>query len=146
MEKHILTEIFEKHIKGTPERALVTERKVFLCHFTRAVSQAVFSGTTSVYVTTRVLKHLYDKKPAEEFHFLLNHLHKILAYPDFVYENKTGKRGHFCLVKNIKKEAYMCSVETGEESTVVTAFRVRDKSYLKSYKLLWSWEDGAPPS
>lgn len=98
---------------------------------------------------------MYDKKPAEEFIFLVDNIHKIVKYPDDIYENKPGKRGAFCFVKKLKGEKYICCLEIVDtliddeitaEIHLVTAFRVRKDSYLDSYKLLWSWKGDKPSS
>lgn len=98
-----------------------------------------------VYVSTRMLKHLYDSRPAEEFVSIIENLHTIVKYPDEIYENKTGKRGDFCFVKELKGERYIASIEITERKDkkifVATAFRLRKENYLKNYKLLWSWRD-----
>ena len=104
-----------------------------------------------VYATSRFLKHLYDKKPAEEFDFLLDHLHQIMKYPTRIYRNKPGKRGDWCLAKSLGNEDYLCSLELNTdperpEIYVATAFRVRDAKYLDGYELLWSWRSDRPSS
>jgi len=152
MQKEILKDFFEKHIKGTPYKAIVIDYKIFLCKLTNAVCSGVGieDSNWKVYITSRALKHLFDKKPAEEFFFLIDNLRKIVKYPDKVYENKTSKRGEYCLIKRISNFDYLCSIEVMKsplaEIQIATAFRLRDNDYIKKYTLLWSWEDGAPPS
>lgn len=90
---------------------------------------------------------MYDSKPAEEFDFLINNLHTIAKYPDKIYKNKSGKRGSHCFTKKLKGAEYICSMENSENGMlIITAFRIRDKKYLKNYTLLWSWENDKPPS
>ena len=157
-KKEVLKNFLRKYIEGTPEKAIVADRKVFLCSLTKAVMNGISinTNTNGVYVTTRCLKHLFDKKPAEEFLFLIDHLHKVVKYPDRVYKNKSGKRGEYCFVKLIGNSEYFCSIEiiqragVGEKQTkreeiqIATAFRLRDRNYLKNYILLWSWGDDDP--
>lgn len=146
MRKEILQDFFEKYIKGTPEKAMVVDCKIFLCCLTNAVCLGIGVDKIigKVYITSRALKHLFDKKPAEEFFFLIDNLHKIVKYPDKIYKNKTSKRGGYCLVKKIVDSNYLCSIEIVEEIEIATAFRLRDNDYIKKYTLLWSWEDGTP--
>ena len=40
-------------------------------------------------------KYLYDKKPAEEFDFIIDNLHQIVIYPDNIYKNKRPQTGRF---------------------------------------------------
>ena len=155
MSRKIIRELHEKHIQGTKAKAIVVNKKVFLCHLTNAVTKGLALPTGKVYINTRVIKHLFDKKPAEEFDFLVENIHKIVKYPDLIYDNKQGKRGEYCFVKSIKSEKYFCCLELLEvltedevqkEIAVATAFRIRKESYLNGYELLWSWKDGEPSS
>lgn len=152
-----LKEFFKKHIENTQEKAAVADRKMFLCQLTKAVVKGINldDSAKSVYITSRCVKHLYDKKPAEEFLFIINHLHKAVKYPDKIYENMRGKRGDFCFVKRIGNEEYFCTIEileinisgadsAAKEIQVATAFRLRDEKYIKNYTLLWDWGNGNP--
>jgi hypothetical protein len=101
---------------------------------------------------TRSLKHLYDKKPAEEFDFMIDHLECIIRNPDCLYSNKGDKTGNFCLTKQINGHNYLVVIEIvgrnteNKEVQVVTAFRIRSEKYLLNYELLRSWRDGAHSS
>jgi len=163
-----LKEFFHRYIENTSEKAVVADKKLFLCLLTLAVSQGVnINCSRNVYITTRALKHLYDKKPAEEFLFIVNHLGEIVRYPDKIYQNPKEKRGNFGFAKRIDDSEYFCSIEiikippaffgkaiSGiseygaekeiEEIRVATAFRLRDEHYIKNYTLLWDWGNGAP--
>ena len=154
MGKEILKEAFENYIKGTEYKAVVADGKFFLCHLTNAVCSGVrvAKEINKVYMTSRCLKHLFDSKPAEEFFFIIDNLHKVVKYPDRIYDNRGGKRGEYCLVKRIGSSEYLCSIEItkrlpiDKEIQIATAFRLRDKKYIKNYTLLWSWRNDAPPS
>lgn len=150
MQRKVLVELYEKYIHATPPQIVVASKITFLCHLTWAVAKAIDTTVMRVYVSTRMLKHLYDSRPAEEFVFIVENLHTIVKYPDQIYENKTGKRGDFCFVKELKGERYIASIEItkqeDEKIFVATAFRLRKESYLNNYKLLWSWRDDHPSS
>lgn len=170
-----LEKLFKKHIKGTPKKAVVTDKdkKVLLCNLTNVVIEVIeMDGVAkSVYITSRCIKHLYDKKPAEEFDFIISNLHEIVKYPDKIYKNSPGKRGDFCFVKRIGNEIgneeYLCSIEISEvaictcgnievevdklgadslikEIQIATAMRIRKKKYIKNYTLLWDWGNDNP--
>ncbi|MEI7425640.1 MAG: hypothetical protein WCK16_01775 [Candidatus Moraniibacteriota bacterium] len=166
-----LSKFFENYIKGTPQKAIVANRKVLLCRLTEAVIEGIEikNSAKNVYITSRCVKHLFDKRPAEEFLFIIDHLHEIVKCPDRIYGNAEGKRGDFCLTKRISNEEYLCAVEILEISSVVrecnelagsnkasadltvreiqvsTAFRIRDEKYIiKNYTLLWDWGNGNP--
>ncbi|MFA6048222.1 MAG: hypothetical protein WCV59_04670 [Parcubacteria group bacterium] len=139
-------ELFEKHIKGTAKDAIVADVTIFLCHLTYAVSKNN-NFPPKVYLKTRALKHIYDKRPAEEFDRILIYLKKLVRYPDCVYKNKNPKRGDYVFTKTINGEQYLCSLELYDGCfNIATVFRLRKKNYIKSYDLLWSWRDGAPSS
>lgn len=152
MAQKVLNKFFEKYVKGTDYKANVINRRMFLCHLTNAVCRGigVNKKARKVYVTSRCIKHLFDKKPAEEFLFLIDNLHKVVKYPDKIYKNKPGKRGEHCLVKKMDNVNYLCSIEIissseyVQEIQVATVFRLRDNNYIKKYTLLWSWGDGVP--
>ncbi len=145
--KNRLYSLFKKHIERTEEKVIVVDVTIHLIDLTSKVKKAAGLMDAKVYITSRALKHLYDKKPAEEFQFLLEHLSEIVKLPNYIYENKNSKRGSICLVKNIKNKHYLCSIEVVlDKNYVVTAFRIRDGSYLKNYEILWSWKDGGPSS
>ena len=150
MRRKVLTELYEKYIYATPPKIVVVDKIVFLCRLTWAVAKAIEAAVLKVYVSTRMLKHLYDSRPAEEFVFIIENLHTVVKYPDQIYENKTGKRGDFCFVKELKGKRYIASIETtkqeDEKIFVATAFRLRKEGYLENYKLLWSWRDDHPSS
>lgn len=155
MKKFSLLKLHELYIHGTAEKAPIVFQATILCNTTNAVVKSVGLKSPKIHITTRMLKHLYDSKPAEEYEFILQNLVSIVRYPDQIYENKEGKRGQFCFVKNIKENNYICSLEVSAEVTeektegmnfVATAFRVRRKGYLRDYKLLWDRKGGEPSS
>lgn len=146
----VIPALHKNYVKGTLKDAIVQFVEVFVCHLTVAVVKGIGSSCNKVYINSRVLKHMYDKRPAVEYDFLVEHAVLIIKYPEQVYKNKGGKRGSFVFVKKIGNDKYMCSLETVEkESTtfceVVTFFKITD-SYLKTYELLWEWKGGTPSS
>jgi hypothetical protein len=149
MENKILFKLCQQYIRGTAKDAIVLSKRAFLCHLTHSVIRGCSFVDGSVYINTRMLKHMYDKKPAEEFDFMINNMHKVIKYPNDVYKNKDGKRGNFCFAKELDGIKYLCAIEiqkNGRELEVATAFRIRKENYLNDYKLLWSWRDDAPSS
>lgn len=158
MEDLSLVKLFKKYIRNTEEKAPVLERTIVVAKLTNAVKTAISFPTHKVYVTTRILKHLYDKKPAEEFDSILKYFPQLIRFPDNIYANKDSKRGSICFSKKIRGQLYWCSIEHTPErdpqetcdgmNYVVTAFRIREgkESYVDSYKLIWSWKGGIPSS
>lgn len=144
--------LYVQYVQGTERKAIVQTVTALLCHFTIAVLKGIDSNCTKVYINTRVIKHVYDKQPAQEFDFLVANIYKVAKFPDRIYKNKDGKRGSYCFIKKIKNETCFVSVQTIQENElmnhceVVTFFRINDENYLRSYELLWKWEGGNPPS
>lgn len=135
---------YEKHIKDTIEKEPVTNCEVLICYFSNPIFKI---SSLSINLNTRVLKHLYDKKPAEEFDFIINNLQKIVSCPDIIYKNKIPKRGDYVFTKKILANDYFCSLELIDDSLfIVTVFRIRKSGYLKNYEFLWSWRGDIPSS
>ena len=151
-----IVKLFKQHIEGTAEKSPVIDQTILVCHATKAVARACRLSSVKIYINTRIIKHLYDKKPAEEFNFLIKNIHTIVKYPDAIYKNKDSKRGHFAFTKNLKENNYLCSIEVVSNciinevmenaNFIATGFRLRDNKYLKKYELMWSWKGGEPSS
>jgi hypothetical protein len=147
MRKNAVREMFEKYVCGTPEKAIVFLAKERVGILYPHISNTVYLLENSIFLSTRALKHLYDKRPAEEFDVLIDNFRSIINSPDACYRNPSGKRGNFCLSKDISNVPHFVVIEavenTGREALeVVTAFRARHPRYLKDYELLWSRRDG----
>lgn len=135
---------------------MVPDLTLCFCELTRLVMKNGNFLAHKVYITTKVIKHWYDSKPAEEFEAIIKSVEAIVRFPEYIYENKAAKRGELCFVKTVKGIKYFCSIETTNENDpddgkqgmnyVVTAFRLRKEKYLKDYKLLWSWKGDIPSS
>lgn len=152
VENESIQSLHKKYIKGTAPKFIVVDKKFFLCNLTNVVKREVKFTSNKVYITTKMLKHIYDKKPAELYDFIVQNLYQIVKYPDHIYKNKSTKRGDFCFVKLLKNEKYLPSIEVcagdnknQEEIYVATVFRT-DEKYLEKYELLWSWRDDIPSS
>lgn len=142
----VVPHLYKQYIKGTEKGAIVQLVQVLLTNLTIAVSQGISYSNRKVYISTRVLKHLYDKRTAEEFEFLIHNVHLIVKYPDIIYKNKSSKSGNYCFVKELKNKKYLCSmqiIKKGDSTSweVVTFFRT-DSDYLKNFELLWEWKGG----
>lgn len=146
--KKILNNMHQQYIVGTPPKAVVKDKKILLCCLTNAVMRGSGYEKSPVYVTSRMLKHLYDKRPAEEYDILIKILHKVVKFPNIIFENQAGKRGNKVFLKIYKGQKYLCVLGKGVEgdNCIATAFRLRDENYTKKYKELWRWRDDVPSS
>jgi hypothetical protein len=146
-----LQTLHKKYIHNTLKKAIVLDETMFLCNLTRAVMLGCNIKSGKVYITTKVVKHLYDKRPAVQYNLILKHLHEVIKFPDNVYSNKSGKRGSLGFCKTIHESLLFASLEKvqdengKEEIYIATSFET-DLDYLKSYTLIWSWRGGIPSS
>lgn len=151
-----LYKLYKEHVRGTKEKEIIIDFCVHICSLTNIVAKSGNFAGKKIHIKGRSVKHLYDKKPAEEFHFVLKNLSKIVRYPDKIYENLGSKTGSLLFYKEIDNSTYLCSVEKTEEidpdntkdkmNYVVTCFRMRKSSYLNNYRLLWNWKGDNPSS
>ena len=76
---------------------------------------------------------MYDKRPAQEYDFLLDYMKDILRNPHCIYKNTDSKRGSKCFVKEIYNSKYLVVIEEdgSKGNSIVTAFSV-DDSYLEN--------------
>ena len=147
MANNKIQKLFKKRVQGTVAYAIIVNETVTAGMLPAAVAEVMAESNRKIYMTSRVIKHLYDKKPAEEFDFVLINIPGIIARPDYLYRNKGDKRGQFCLMKRIEDREYFISLEVinsvyGKETQIATAFRVRSKPYLEEHDLSWSRRDG----
>lgn len=136
-------------VKGTAYKAVVIDRMRLMCRLSQTVADALGMDRDGsiVNVSSRCVKHIFDKRPAEEFLFVLDHAYDILKSPDRIYADKGQKRESFAFVKNMAGYDYFCAIEkTAGPCEIATVFRLRDPKYLSNYALLWSRKDGVPSS
>lgn len=133
-------------IQGTVKNTFVVESTLFLCTVQAPLYRSLHNK--KILCTTKALKHLYDKRAAWEYTFLLNFLEIVLAKPDIVKANGLGRRGQYIFCKNVREILIAVSIEkTAEKETLylVTAFATEEK-YLHKFPILWSRRDGDPSS
>lgn len=140
-QRNVLKNIHEEFVKNTHPGAIVVNKSVFLCHANFKALHSLGLRETEIYISSTVLKHMYDKRPAQEYDRLLNDIPLIIKYPDLVYKNKASHHG-FAFVKALHGYSYMCPVkfiENGQNKLyVATAFSVKPW-YMKDFKLVWSF-------
>ena len=145
----VAVDLHEKFIKGTQKKMIVPSRRSLICLFTKEVTKAIGCKEEfgRVFITTRCLKHLYDKKPAVEYDSIIQSLDVVASRPDEIYRNLGEKRGSFVFRKKIRNIEFLASIEevTREEHCeyeIATCFWFRSQNYLNNYSTLWSWGDG----
>lgn len=152
MSKGYIELIFTKYIQRTPKGAIVRDMTIKLSSLTHEVRHSINFLTSSVHITTKVIKKNYDKRPAEENDFMLHHGWRILRNPDSIYLNKDGKRADYVFTKRLYRQTYMAAVEVSDHAEapmlyVVSMYRLpKPDNYLRSYELIWSRKGGRPSS
>lgn len=147
-----LQKFHTKYIKGTIRGAFVADGEMRICNLTLTVAEIITEGQVGeekiqVLINTRILKHLYDKKPAEEYDQILNNVRELIKRPEHIFKNRDTKRGDFVFVKSFAGEEWFCSLQhVAPQYYLITCFRLRKRSYLNNYDLIWSWKDGDPSS
>lgn len=139
-----IEKLFQAYVRGTAPHIAVVNAIVIVGALPSVVAEKIGIRNPKIYITTKIVKHLYDKRPAEEFDCIIANLPWIIQYPEEIYRDKAGKTGSHCLVRAIRGERYLCPLDAN--GYVVTTFRIRDEKYLKEYELLRSWRDGAHSS
>lgn len=148
MNENKLILAHEMYIKNQPDGAVVILEVISVALLSEIVQRALKLASPKVYIKTKNLKHMYEKRPESVYEFLLRNLDKIIHFPDRVYRNPAAKRGEFCFVKQFKNELFLAAIEfnahpeTGEEiNLIVTAFKIKHR-YVSKYELIWDWKDG----
>ena len=138
-----LENIHRKYVRYTEEKTLIQKKIFFLCNLYSSVRNNCTISNKSVSFSTVMLKHLYDRKPAEEYDKILRYIKESVRHPEEIYKNKENKTGGFCFVKSFLNQKYFTVLqESDAEQTnyIVTSFRIRKAEYLKGYEKIWERE------
>jgi hypothetical protein len=135
--------LHNKYVKRSLKKAFVYNDKTLLCKLRTNIAKDCKILSPQIIIKTRVLKHMYDKRPAQEYDFLLDYMKDILRNPHCIYKNTDSKRGSKCFVKEIYNSKYLVVIEEdgSKGNSIVTAFSV-DDSYLEKMEIVWHWEGG----
>ena len=140
----------KKYIRLTDKRVAIIIKQILLCTLDPEIVKKCALTAHNVHISTRVMKHVYDKRPAQEYDTALYHLRSAIKYPDYIFKNKQGKRGDVCFVARVKDRLLWCPVEESKDKNnhpileVVTFFLAQYK-YANNYTLLWGRGDGTAP-
>jgi hypothetical protein len=137
MSRRPIYKLFKKHVRHTHKNAPIE-----LAH--AEVEKISLVCLEKAFISTWTLKHIYDKRPAQEFDFLMRNVGLILRDPDQIYKNKHRKSGDFCFVKNFLHNQYVCIVQQNlGRAEIVTFFRANE-GYFDDYELLWERRTAEP--
>lgn len=147
MNNHLLI-LHKKHIALTPKDSIVIKRRSFIANIAEAI-QLNQLKSRRIYISTFCLKHLYDKRTALEYEYILHNLHIIFSNPDAIYKNLDGRIGSLVFHKNLKDGNYIGIIDLGKRKEqpnyILTSFRVEEDKLCK-FQIVWKREAGPPPS
>ncbi len=137
---------FNEYIRGTTYKQLIYLTEIEIRTLPKPLYQ-IFLAThpgvlRTVYVHTRVLKHIYDDHRIHSQE-IISHLARIIGSPDSVYENKRGRKGRYLFTYRFNSQTYCAIVESTPNYEkyclqVRTAFYASNpKAYLKDLKHIW---------
>jgi len=111
-----ISALHEKYIKGTSKEEIIQIKTMFVCNLTHVVKSELKLSGHKAYITSKCLKHLYDKRTAEFYDFLLENIVNVVEQPEQIYKNKDGKRGNLIFLKTIRGVKLIVSVEIDKKN------------------------------
>lgn len=110
-EYESLRDQHDLYIAGSMNKAHVKIVTFCITSVRREVKHAIESSTSKTYISTKVLKHIYDrhfsdKKQEKIYFFIIDNLHRILKYPEIVRADKESrkKKGRIVFLKRFEEE------------------------------------------
>jgi hypothetical protein len=140
----VLEKFHKKYIAGTQPGDMVPEVRVLVVKIDKAIAQACNLPSRKVYITTRALKHLHERRSSADYDFIANNIWAALKYPSAIYKNIDGKRGEFLFAKVMKNNChYGCAVcvdiiDGCNVLCIATAFKNTRGNYFKKCEVLWA--------
>ena len=140
----LIDNFFNTYIRDTKYKENVLFHRISICVLNINIQKVIASNGGEVFISTRSLKHIYDRHVFEKgminnFYLILNNFFEIINNPDKIYKNKIGKRGDFLFAKKIDNVVCISTLEiiNYNEIDVVSVFTGGEK-YLSKFTLLWS--------
>lgn len=131
----------QQYIANTAYKAVVSDNAFYVARLTTNQVNMLGASSAIVLISTRTLKHMYDKRTAREYDLIINQLYAIIQIPDMIVTNPEH-HGAFGFVKKINDKNYFVSLEISQRyNYVVTCFPV-DAKYLSNKKIIQDWRGG----
>ncbi len=138
--------VFYTHVRGTAYKQSVYLTEIEICTLPKLLHQKFLlahpSMLPTVYVHTKVLKHIYDDHRTHSREIII-HLGRIMGSPDAVYENKQGRKGLYLFTHTVNSRTYFAVVEPLHVNNrfclrVRTGFYAsKPRTYVKDLKQIW---------
>lgn len=131
-------EIFSEYVLNTSPGAKVFLYDAFIC-----------SIPPDVYISTKSLKHVYDRRPDVTRKYL-DRIYDVFEYPDCITQGGEDQRGDILFLKKLSEDKFLiCPAEfckkEGKSVLFCVTFFPAGKAYIKKSTILWSREVGGIP-
>ena len=161
-----LRDLHKLYVKNTDQKSPIVLERALVGSLSNAVKE-VLNGqheeefnTRKVYISTKVMKHLYDKRTAQAYDAILTNIPLLIRHPQDIYLNKKDREGDYAFTcemevvdyeGNKSQEVYFCSLQIYEkEMDIVTVFVFTSERKLKNYlnqcTHIWNWRGDSPSS
>lgn len=129
------------YIANTAHKAAVADNAFYVTRLTSIQMYTLKANSKVILISTRALKHMYDKRTAREYDLIIGQLYAIIQTPDMIVANPEH-HGSFGFVKMIENKNYFASLEiTQDYNYIVTCFLIKEK-YLGNKKIIRDWRGG----
>ncbi|MBL8015182.1 MAG: hypothetical protein JNK26_03260 [Candidatus Doudnabacteria bacterium] len=140
--------IHNRYVAETAPQVFITVKSFAILALNLYINRKLYFRDTVLILSTKTLKHIYDKRPLSDYLVLIKRLRAMISNPDAVYLNKPGRTADLVFTHTYKDQLYLLAIEENKKENelhLVTAFRRRKKD-MKGFTLIWSREGGEPPS
>jgi hypothetical protein len=147
--------IFIAHILNTPYEARIILRNILVCSISDKLYNHLCNvrdfSVPDIYISTRSLKHVYDKRPSVAIEYL-DILYDALSQPDLILFGKSSGKADFIFCKKLREDKWLVcpigiSYKKNKRFLFCFTFFPARQNYIKKSAILWSREDGrVPPS
>lgn len=91
----------QQYIAHTGYKAPVSDNAFYVTRLTAYQIQAFEAASDVVLISTRALKHMYDKRTAREYDLIITNLNIIMREPDVIVTNP-NITVHLVLLKSLR--------------------------------------------
>lgn len=161
-----LRDLHKLYVKNTDQKAPIVPERALAGYLSNAVKK-ILNGqqkeefsVRKVYISTKVMKHLYDKRTARAYDAILTNIPLLIRRPQDIYFNIKDREGDYAFTRAIEvvdyegnksQEVYFCSLQAyKKELDVVTVFIFTSERKLKNYlnqcTHIWNWRGDSPSS
>ncbi|MCK9415153.1 MAG: hypothetical protein WCR68_01235, partial [Candidatus Dojkabacteria bacterium] len=133
--KKRLLNISKNHILNTTPKAGIKKIDISVGILSYRSAKLCDIKNRTVYITTWVLKHIYDRH-FEIYDIVVKNLYLIISSPDTIYWNKKHRRGQYLFYKSINNVSILLVLEEMKKKCfIVTVFNTNER-YLSKLEIV----------